>query len=255
MPTRTAEAFVLDSTASRERDKIVTLFTETEGKLRGLAHGAARSVRRFGGRLERLSRVRITYFEKEGRDLVRIDDLELRQESFSLHQDLTVAAAASYISEVAGVFVREKEADRRYFRLLGATVDGLRAGVNPDLLLRYFEFWTARLHGIFPSLEACDACGRTFGSSGARMSAQGQAALCARCSRATGGRNLSLDRAALTLLEAFRRASPTESANVVYSAGAIRGVEAAVGAVLIAFTGHDFKSAPFLRQVMAEGRR
>ncbi len=252
MPTRRSEAFVLDTAASRERDRLVTLFTEEEGKLRGLAHGAARSVRRFGGRLERLSRVRVTWFEKEGRDLARIDDLELLRESFTLHERLVTAAAASYICEIAAEFTREKEADRRYFRLLGAVIDALREGVPTPVLLRYFEFWTARLHGIFPSLDSCDGCGRAFGEGGARISSRGEAALCPRCSRGVGGRTLTLSQGALTLLEAFRSTAPSRFANVIYSAPALREIEEATVAALVSLTGRELKSAAYLRQVIAE---
>ncbi len=252
MPTRSSEAFVLDSTAARERDRLVTLFTEEEGKLRGLAHGAARSVRRFGGRLERLSKVRVTWFEKEGRDLVRIDDLELLRESFTLHESLVTSAAVSYICEIAGEFTREKEADRRYYRLLGAVLDGLRAGTSASLLLRYFEVWTARLHGIFPSLESCDGCGARFGAGGARMTVRGDAALCRRCTRAAGGPTLGLSQGALTIVEAFRATPPSGLAGVDYPARALREVGDAAVAALTSLTGREIKSADYLRQVMAK---
>jgi DNA repair protein RecO (recombination protein O) len=252
MPTRASEAFVLDAAVSRERDRLVTLFTEEEGKVRGIAHGAARSVRRFGGRLERLSRVRAAWFEKEGRDLVRIDDLELIRESFTLHQSLATSAAVSYVCEIASEFTREKEADRRYYRLIGAVIDGLREGLPAPLLMRYFEFWTARLHGIFPALEACDACGRALGAQGARVSALGDAALCPRCSRGAAGRTLHLSPSALTVLEAFRTSAPARFARVIYSAGALREVEEAAVAALVSLTGRELRSAPYLRQVLAE---
>lgn len=252
MPTLTSEAFVLDTMASRERDKIVTLFTEQEGKVRGLAHGAARSVRRFGGRLERLSKVRARWFEKEGRELARIDDLELLQESFTLNQDLRISAALSYLCEIAVEFTHEKEADGRYYRLMSAVLDALRQGVEPRILLRYFEYWTARLHGIFPGLDSCDACGLPFGARGARVASRGEAALCARCAAAAGGSTLRLSRGALSVLEAFRNVPPSGFANVVYPSIALREVEAAAVAALVALTGRELKSAGFLRQVMVE---
>ncbi len=252
MPLRSTEAFVLDTAALRERDKLVTLFTEAEGKVRGVAHGAARSVRRFGGRLERLSRVRATYFEKEGADLVRLEDLELLEETFRLHGDLRISAALSYICEITNEFAREKESDRRYFRLLGATVDGFRRGTDARILLRYFEVWTARLHGIFPGFESCDLCSRPFGAGGALMEADGGAALCKRCSRPSGSRLLRVSPAALTLLDGFRRVAPASLASVHYPRAAIRQVEEAAAAALVSFTGRGFRSREFLKQVMGE---
>jgi len=242
---------VLDAVISGERDKVVTLFTEDEGKLRGVAHGAARSVKRFGGRLERLSRVKVTYFEKEGKDLVRIDDLELIEESFRLQQDLRVSAALAYVSEVAAEFVREREADRRYFRLLGAILEAFRAGGDVEVLLSYFEFWTAKLHGIFPDLASCDACHAAFGSAGARVSVADGAALCARCARAAGRPTHRLSPAALSAAQAFRRAAPADLGNVTFSPKAIREIEAAASGALTTFADREFRSRAFLRQVLA----
>jgi DNA repair protein RecO (recombination protein O) len=255
MPHRKAEAFVLDTTSAQERDKIVTLFTETEGKLRGVAHGAARSVKRFGGRLERLSRVRVGYFEKEGHDLVRIEDLELVQEAFGLQAEMRSAASLAYVCEMTSEFTREKESDRRYYRLLAATLDGFRAGVDAEILVRYFEFWTARLHGIFPSLEACDACGKMFGSAGARVQAVGGAALCQHCARPEEGRMLKISPQGLTLVDGFRRLAPAALRNVAYQPAALREVEAAALSALTEFMGREFRSRGFLKQVLAEGKR
>ena len=255
MPHRAGEAFVLDTISAQERDKIVTLFTECEGKLRGIAHGAARSVRRFGGRLERLSKVRVGYFEKEGRDLVRIEDLDLLQESFELQADLRNGAALAYVCEMTGEFTREKESDRRYYRLLAATLDGFRAGVEAEVLLRYFEFWTARLHGIFPALDACDACGKMFGAEGARVEAAGGAALCQRCARPEQGRMLRITQRGLTLIDGFRRLAPAALKSVDHPRDALREVEEAAQASLVSFTGREFRSRGYLLQVLAERER
>jgi DNA repair protein RecO (recombination protein O) len=255
MPPRTTEAFVLDAAVSRERDKIVTLFTESDGKVRGVAHGAARSVKRFGGRLERLSRVKATYFEKEGADLVRIDDLELIEESFLLQQDLAISAALSYVSEVASEFVREKESDRRYFRLIAAILDAFRARAEVRMVLRYFEFWTARLHGIFPGFLECDACRSPFGAGGARVAVADGAALCSRCARGAGGRSMPLSPSALTAIDAFRREAPAALSNVVFPPAALKEIEAAATEALQSFAGREFRSRAFLAQVIAETRR
>ena len=118
MPLKTSEAFVVDVRKLQEADRLVVLFTEDEGKIKGVAPSAAKSRKRFGGKLERLTRVRVTYFEKEGRELARIDSCDLLEESFTLHQDLRAAALLAYVAEVVDTFARERESDRRYFRLI-----------------------------------------------------------------------------------------------------------------------------------------
>ena len=95
MPLRTSEAFIIDVLRLKEADRLVILFTEDEGKVRGVAASAAKSRRRFGGKLERLSRVRATWFDREGRDLARLDTCDLLDASFTLYTDLRAAALLS----------------------------------------------------------------------------------------------------------------------------------------------------------------
>ncbi|HEY3176102.1 MAG TPA: DNA repair protein RecO [Candidatus Polarisedimenticolia bacterium] len=260
MPLRTSEAFVIDVRKMGEADRLVTFFTEDEGKVSGVAASAARSRRRFGGRLERLSRVRVTYFEKEGRDLARIDSCDLLEESFTLHQDLDVAATLSYVAEVVDTFVHEREADAKYFRLLRSVMAAVRAGVDPALLARYFETWTLRLHGLMPDLDRCSACGRSSADSGLRVRTGGMPeALCGGCSRpgarvadenaAGPGRSVKLSRAALGLLDRFRRLAPSDLPGAAPERGTLSEVETFAVAMLTAFVGHEFRSYKFLREI------
>jgi len=245
---------VLDTAPWRERDKLVTLFTESDGKVRGIAHGAARSVKRFGGRLERLNRVRVGYFEKEGQDLVRLDDVELVEQAFALQKEIVVAASLAYVSEIAGEFVREKEPDRRYYRLVGATIEAFRGGAEAKVALGYFEYWTARLHGIFPDLEACDRCGALLSGQGARISVNEGSAMCPGCARGDAGRTLPLSAGALTVAATLRRARPATLAGVTFPGRALEELAAATRSALVSFVGHAFQSSAFLDQILVEPR-
>ena len=68
MPLKESEAVVLRTYPLREADLLVTLFTRTEGKVRGVARAAKKSQRRFGGALEPLTYVRAFYEDTSGRN-------------------------------------------------------------------------------------------------------------------------------------------------------------------------------------------
>ena len=235
MPLRTSEAFVIDVRKMGEADRLVTFFTEDEGKIRGVAASAARSRRRFGGKLERLSRVRVTFFDKESRDLARIDSCDLLEESFTLHQSLAAAAALSYVAEVVDTFVHERESDQKYFRLLRSLMAAFRAGIDPLLLARYFETWTLRLHGLMPDLDRCAGCARALAESGARVRTGAMPeVLCGACARGGArvaedgpsgpGRSVKLSAAALALLGRFRRLAPSDLAGPAPERGTLAEV-------------------------------
>src|SRR5206468_2563497 len=116
--------------------------------------------------------------------------------------------------------------------------DALRCGARPEVTLRYFEFWTGRLHGIFPDFESCDICRNAFAESGARVSIADGTAMCSKCSRAFGGRSLPISRRALGVVDAFRRLNPSALVNVAIPGPALAEVGEAAAAALVAFADH-----------------
>ena len=77
MPAYTSDALILRSYKLGESDRIVVFLTRDRGKKRGVAKNARQSRRRFGGALEPLTCGRVGYLERERRDLVRLDYVEL----------------------------------------------------------------------------------------------------------------------------------------------------------------------------------
>ena len=76
MRVHTADALILRTYRYGEADRIVVFLTEDRGKKRGVAKNATKSRRRFGAGLESLTRGRVSYVERETRELVRLDRVE-----------------------------------------------------------------------------------------------------------------------------------------------------------------------------------
>src|ERR1700694_3885701 len=76
VPLYTTDALILRTYKLGESDRIVVFLTRDRGKKRGVAKNARQSRRRFGGALEPLTCGRISYLERERRDLVRVDYVE-----------------------------------------------------------------------------------------------------------------------------------------------------------------------------------
>src|SRR5277367_4258509 len=84
MPARSSESFILQTYPYRESDLIVSFFTRDQGKLRGIARRARRPKSSFGSGLERLSQVKMAYYQKENRELVSLNSCELVHSQFAL---------------------------------------------------------------------------------------------------------------------------------------------------------------------------
>ena len=76
MPLHQSDSIILKTYPLGEADRIVAFFSRDHGKMRGVANGARRMKNRFGASLEPLAHSRIQFFEKENRDLVRIQSAE-----------------------------------------------------------------------------------------------------------------------------------------------------------------------------------
>ncbi len=166
MPLRETEAIVLRTYRLGEADKIASLFTRQLGRLRAVARGALRPKSRYGGTLEPLSYVRLWIFERENRDLLHLNSVELLESFFDMQKDYRVQLAAQYLAEVGERLLPEREMNERVFRLLLAVLRALKHSNEVNRPLLYFDYWMVRLGGFLPDFDACADCGRALGEEG-----------------------------------------------------------------------------------------
>jgi len=180
MPATESEAIVLRGFPLGEGDLLVSFFSRTHGRLRGVAARARRPKSRFGGTLEPLSYVRIWFYERETRELVRINQCELIESFLDSQRDYATAVAMALASEVTEAVLAEKEPADANFRLLLLVARALKAQARPQLVLAYFALWTVRLGGWLPQLDRCGRCGVELKDGACWSSTQGL--VCRRCS-------------------------------------------------------------------------
>jgi DNA repair protein RecO (recombination protein O) len=161
VPARVSEALVLRTYPLQEADLVVSFLTRDQGKLRGVAKRARRPKNAFGAGLERLSHVRMAYFQRETRELVSLDGCELIRSQFGLASDYWAGVALDYFAEVTEQMLPAAEPNEKFFRLLLAVLDYLRttAGKGAWRAIAYFSLWAVRLSGWLPELHVCLSCG------------------------------------------------------------------------------------------------
>lgn len=164
MPLRESEAIVLRSFPLGEADRLVSFLSRSSGRMRGVARGARRPKSRFGSTLEMMSHVRVWYYERETRDLVRIGQCELMESFFGAQKDYASTMALALVSEVTEAVVPEHEATDPVFRLILLSARTVESGKGVWLTVAYFLLWMVRLAGWLPALEHCQNCGREFRS-------------------------------------------------------------------------------------------
>ncbi len=185
MPLRETEAIVLRTYRLGEADKIASLFTRQSGRLRAVAQGALRTKSRYGGTLEPLSYVKIWVFERENRDLLRLNSVEIIESLFDMQKDYRVQLAAQFLAEVGERLLPEREVNERIFRLLLAVLRALKNSGEVNRPLLYFDYWMVRLGGFLPKFDACASCGRALGEEGGYYARGSEGLVCRDC-KSTG---------------------------------------------------------------------
>jgi DNA repair protein RecO (recombination protein O) len=225
VPVRVSEALVLRTYPLKEADLVVSFLTRDQGKLRGVAKRARRPKSAFGAGLERLSHVRLSYFQRETRELVNLDSCELIHSQFDLVSDYWAAVALDYFAEVSEQLLPSAEPSERFFRLLLAVLDSLHHGENAAWrAVAYFSLWAVRLSGWLPELNVCLSCGillddpesperaRAFFSRGR------EGLVCAHCRGAAGlGNTWELSAPSRVIAEEMLRLPVTQLSQTVWS--------------------------------------
>jgi DNA repair protein RecO (recombination protein O) len=191
MPLHESEAIILRSYPLAEADRLISFLSRTMGRVRGVAAGARRTKSRFGSTLQSLSHVRIWYYEKETRDLVRINQCEMIESFLDAFGDYASSVALALFSEITEAVLPEREAADANFRLLLLSAQTVKRTRKPEIPLAYFSLWTVKLGGWLPAFDVCVKCGSVLsGREPLFFSPSALAAFCANCRR-TGMRTVS----------------------------------------------------------------
>lgn len=181
------DAIVLRTYNLAEADRIVVCLTRGCGLVRAVAKGARRMKSRFGAALEPFTIIRLAFYEKENRDLVKISAVEIVKSNFNLATRLEVSDLFAYIAELVGEFAPPHETNEKLFRMVIACVEAL--GSSPESvnhIQTYFEIWLLRLAGLFPDTKTCSGCGASLKDEDRVFINRHGAARCGNCSGGIG---------------------------------------------------------------------
>ncbi|MGB7220674.1 MAG: DNA repair protein RecO [Vicinamibacterales bacterium] len=161
MPLYITDALILRTYKLGESDRIVVFLTRDRGKKRGVAKHARNSRRRFGGALEPLTYGRVSYFERERRDLVSLNFVEPARSPLAA-LDGEALGYVGYFAELIDECAQEADPNEALFRLGASMVEAMATGVPIEPLARYFEYWLLRLQGVYKADASLSEEARTF---------------------------------------------------------------------------------------------
>jgi DNA repair protein RecO (recombination protein O) len=237
-----SEALILRTYKLGEADRIVVFLTRDRGKKRGVAKGARRVRSRYTGALEPMTRAGVAYYEREQRELVRLNYVEPTRSPLSASGD--ALGYVGYFAELIDEWAPEAHADERLFRLGASMVDALTTGAPIDPLARYFEYWLLRLQGVYPAL-ACAECGGSL-QRGAVMPPREHLFVCRRCAP-VGGTGISP--AGVHFLASAGSVAPSRIESLTLTSQVSRELETAHGRLINTHLEKELKSTRVLREM------
>ncbi len=154
------DGIVLRTQKLGEADRIVTVLTRKNGRIRAVAKGVRRTRSRFGARVEPFTHVDLMLYTGRSLDVVTQAEA-LRSYGDPLTGDYTRYTTGIAMLETAERFTTvEKEPALRQFLLL---VGGLRTLVDgdhtPRLVLDAYLLRSLAVAGYAPALDECAICG------------------------------------------------------------------------------------------------
>ena len=183
MPLLVTEAIVLHAFDYLESSRIVRLLTRDSGLRSGLAKGARKSQRRFGGGLDLFAQGTAFLHFKPGRDLDTLSAFDDARPRSALAADMERFTGSATIAEIVLRFGRDG-ADAELFDSTAAALDSIAAASGDDAreatLASAWQIVAAL--GFGPVLGECAACGAPLGQSETALFSQSEGGVvCKRC--------------------------------------------------------------------------
>lgn len=151
------QAVVLRSWKLGEADRIVSLHTHDNGKVRGVAKGVRRTRSKFGARLEPLSHVSVQLYRGRS-DLDTITQVETISRFVALREDPQRLARAQALLEAVEGVAQDREPDRALHVMLVKALGTLAERDNGLVVAAFFLKLLAH-EGLAPQLDSCCGCG------------------------------------------------------------------------------------------------
>ena len=158
--TYKTRAIVLAHFDLGEADRIITLLTPEDGKIRAVAKGVRKPKSRIGGSVEPFAELEVVL--ARGRNLDVITQVSVAHAWLRLRDRLESTATAWYLGELADRAVEERGGEHPVYGLLRRACQLLDDGMDPGRVARWYESGLADALGVRPELDRCVECDRVL---------------------------------------------------------------------------------------------
>lgn len=166
-PFRT-KAIILKTYKSGDADRIIVLFTEKYGKLKGMMKGIRKASCKFRACTEVGTVVDVSlYYKDKHQELGRITGMDPLDALLQTRKDYSKILTLTYLMNIMDEAWPLQDTHPEMFSLLCLTLSELEKELSESHLrgmIRAFELRTLTILGIHPTLETCSTCSEEISS-------------------------------------------------------------------------------------------
>ncbi len=242
-------AIVLSRFDLGEADRVLTLLTAHDGKLKAIAKGVRRPQSRLGGSLEPFAELYLVL--AHGRTFEVVTQATVRHAWLALRDRLESTATAWYLSELVERAAEERAPAPRLYELLARAYGYLDAGLAPGRVARWFEFGLTDELGQRPEVDRCVECDRRLEADEAFRWVPALGGLLCAAHPGPIAERARLSRDALRLLKAYRHLDLEAVARLRLPPGVEAEAEQAMRLFVRHVLEREARSLEFLDEVRA----
>ena len=243
---KTVNALVLREVRYKEADRILTLLTDTDGKITVKARGALRKSSKTAAATQQLTYSEMTLFGNLGRWTV--NEAVVKEGFDGLRADIGSFALGCYFAECVDVLSVEDQPDAPLMQLALNCLYALSRGMYaPEHIKAAFELRLMCLAGYTPELSHCTVCGNEEPGDPVLMLERG-CVCCRRCA-AGAGQTVKLDAASLNAMRHICSVSPKQILSFSLEGEGAKRLSAAAEEYLLLHTERRFPTLDYWKNV------
>lgn len=243
----TTKALVLREVRYKEADKILTLFTASDGKITAKARGALRKSSKTAAATQQLTYSEMTLFGNNGRWTV--NEAVLCEPFTGLREDIESFSLGCYFAECLEALSVEDQPDGALMQLgLNSLYALSRKMYEPLQIKAAFETRLMSLAGYEPNLYSCQVCGREEPEEPV-LALENGGVCCRACRRAADGPGAYLSGASLAALRYIVSAPAKQLFSFKIDENTLKELAEASERYLLAHTERKFSTLEYWKKV------
>ncbi|WP_405170230.1 DNA repair protein RecO [Paenibacillus sp. FSL H8-0280] len=244
------EGIVIRSMDYGEGNKIITLCTESGGKVGVLVRGAKKPKSRHAALVQPFTYGQYVYFRNTG--LGTLNAGEIVESYHELREDLIKASYASYACELLDRVLQDEETGTFWFKQLKACLQALKEEKDPVVITSLYEMKILQASGYGPQFDECISCNQERPDEQLFISPRLGGVLCRACKHFDPPA-MSVSPKALKLLRLFAQLDLQRLGNISVSESTRDEIKKLMRAFMDHQLGLNLKSRSFLDQMEKYG--